>query len=304
VSITGTSFEFRVSFVPVTWGESIVLRIFNTKQDSGGLDSLGFSDTQLSFLKKALRIPDGLILATGPTGSGKTTTLHALLCSMDTEQLKIITIEDPVERILSGINQIQVNDDIQLSFGTMLRRVLRQDPDVIMVGEIRDTMTAELAMRAALTGHVILSTLHTNDSVSAITRLTDMGIEPYLTASVLRYSLAQRLVRKVCPFCAQTVPVTEELSVLQKKYDIHHTEMKRACGCEKCGHTGYHGRVAVAEIFETDSRIERMISESRTAAEIKSYARSQGMKTLAEDAVLKVCSGITTLEEIKREALV
>ncbi|MBP3708984.1 MAG: type II/IV secretion system protein [Treponema sp.] len=304
VSAEGVSLDFRVSFVPTAYGESIVLRIFNAQKHALSLDELGFSSDRHALLKKALSIPNGLILATGPTGSGKTTTLHALLRGMDREALKIITIEDPVERVLEHVDQIQVNESIGLTFDSMLRRVLRQDPDVIMVGEIRDSATAELAVRAALTGHVILSTLHTNDSVSAVTRLKNMGIEPYLVSSVLKYALAQRLVRKVCPHCAKTVPLTAEMKALQKKFGVAGTKMKAAVGCEQCSFTGYAGRTVVSEVFEIGEDVALLIDKEKSDAELRSRAAKNGMKMLAEDAVRKILAGVTTLEEAKREALV
>ncbi len=303
--VTGErSVDLRVSTVPVSFGESIVLRIFNTKGEVSPLDELGFSQSHLEKLRASVHIPNGLILATGPTGSGKTTTLHSLLCEMDVEHLKIITIEDPVERVLPDINQIQVNEQIDLSFDTMLRRVLRQDPNVIMVGEIRDSITAELALRAALTGHVILSTLHTNDSVSAVTRLQNMKIEPYLIACVLRYALAQRLVRKVCPLCGEQVPVNDQVKRMQKQYGVTGSWMVESRGCEGCGFTGFSGRTVVAEVFEVDQRIEQMICDGKPANEIKRCAVQNGMTTLAYDALKKICEGVTTFAEAKREALI
>ena len=304
VSTDGTSMDFRVSFIPVTYGESIVLRLFNSKKYVERIEELGFSSGQYALLKKALGIANGLILATGPTGSGKTTTLHSLISAMDSESLKIITIEDPVERVLPHVDQIQVNESIGLTFDGILRRVLRQDPDVIMVGEIRDTATAELAVRASLTGHVILSTLHTNDSISAVTRLKNMGIEPYLVSSVLKYCVAQRLVRKVCTSCGKTVPVNAEVKALQKKFGIKGATMKRASGCAACGYTGYAGRTVVSEIFELTEDILRAIDGGDSEAKLYEIAAGEGMQRLSENAVEKIIAGETTLEEVKREALV
>lgn len=274
----GKEIDFRVSIVPVIGGESIVLRLFNSDIQKADLDELGFSKPDVKFLKEAVALRSGLILISGPTGSGKTTTIHSLINQMDKKALKIITIEDPVERIIDDIEQIEVNEAINLTFESVLRCVLRQDPDVIMIGEIRDRETAELAVRASLTGHVIISTLHTDDSISTITRLTDLGVEPYLIASVFKYSVAQRLVRKTCPLCG-------------------------GIGCEKCGFTGYKGRTVISEMFKIDEALSQMISERKSAQEIKKYLLKNGMKFLKDDAAAKVRLKKTTREEIKREAL-
>jgi type II secretory ATPase GspE/PulE/Tfp pilus assembly ATPase PilB-like protein len=304
VSLGEDSHDFRVSIVPVNAGESIVLRFFNTKNELLTLKELGFSPFALDALEKAVHIPNGLVLATGPTGSGKTTTLHAVLHEMNSETEHIITIEDPIERVLSGINQIQVNYEINLTFDNLLRRILRQDPNVIMVGEIRDTETADLALRAALTGHILLSTLHTNDSISSISRLENMGIEPFLIASVLRYVTAQRLVRKVCPHCKKEMPIPDFFKTLQKKYGISEAHILfQETGCAQCNYTGFTGRTVIGEIFVVDSEIETMISEKRPMSEITSYAQKHGMETLESDAVKKVSAGITTLGEVIREAI-
>lgn len=279
VQFENKNIDFRVSVVPSATGQSIVLRLFNYKKEILKLSDLGFSDETYEKLQKALHIPYGLILSTGPTGSGKTTTLHALLQEMDVEHLKIITIEDPVERIIPGVDQIQVNDEIGLTFESILRRVLRQDPDVIMVGEIRDSITADLAIRAALTGHVILSTLHTNDSVSTITRLKNLGVEPYLISNVLKYSLAQRLVRKVCKSCGGS-------------------------GCSECSFTGYKGRSVVSELFEVTEEVSNLISEKKNDNEVRNFLKKSSFKTLQQDAQAKCAAGITDVNELKREALV
>lgn len=303
VTVEGIALDFRVSIIPVTLGESIVLRLFDTNNAIVSLDVLGLNNDHVKELVDKSHLPNGLILVTGPTGSGKTTTLHSMLHEMDVKSLKIITIEDPVERVLDGINQIQINDEIAVSFDTMLRRVLRQDPNVIMVGEIRDAVTAELAVRSSLTGHLILSTLHTNDSISAITRLENMGLQRYLIASVLRCVLAQRLVRKVCPFCAKEESVSKEFLVFTKKYSIQVSRFLIGQGCEKCNHTGYSGRTAVSELFSIDDTITDMIATDKSIQSIRAYAQKQGMISLEEDAVQKVCDGVTTYSEVKREAI-
>lgn len=278
VQTAGKKLDFRVSIVPAVTGQNIVLRLFNTESEELPLDLLGFSEENLTEIRKALHLPYGMILATGPTGSGKTTTLHAMLKEMDKEHLKIVTIEDPVEKEIDGIEQIQVNDEIGLTFGSILRRILRQDPDVIMVGEIRDTETAELAVRSALTGHLILSTLHTNDSVSTVTRLRNLGIEPYLIAGVLRMSIAQRLVRKLCPFCVGK-------------------------GCDDCDFTGYKGRTVVSEVFIVNENASKMIERGNSDSEIRKYLLQGKFSTLQDSAKQKVKEGISTKEEMMREGL-
>ena len=304
VTIQNELHHLRVSIVPVVYGESIVLRFFNIQGSVMTLDHLGFYPDDLTLLQRAVNIPNGLILATGPTGSGKTTTLHTLIQRMDNEQQNIITIEDPIERVLPGINQIQVNYNIDLTFNNILRRVLRQDPNIIMVGEIRDTETAELALRAALTGHIIFSTLHTNDSISAISRLANMGIESFLIASVLRYSIAQRLVRKLCPICRKRIAPPGFFKNLQKKYKLKSESIYEERGCEQCNFTGYSGRTVIAEIFVVNNEIERMISNQCKSVELTDYADANGMVTLKACAVRKVTDGITTINEIMREALI
>lgn len=278
VQTGGKKLDFRVSIVPSVTGQNIVLRLFNSESEGLTLEELGFSKDSLDKIKASLRNPHGMILATGPTGSGKTTTLHAMLKEMDTERLKIVTIEDPVEKVIDGIEQIQVNDEIGLTFESVLRRILRHDPDVIMVGEIRDRETAELAVRAALTGHLILSTIHTNDSISAVARLKNLGIEPYLVAGTLRTVLAQRLVIRLCPSCGGK-------------------------GCEACGFTAYRGRTAVSEVFALDEACRTMIEKNESEAGLKKYLIKQGFKSLKDDAELKVKSGISAKEEMIREGL-
>jgi type II secretory ATPase GspE/PulE/Tfp pilus assembly ATPase PilB-like protein len=240
---------------------------------------------------------------TGPTGSGKSTTLYALIRTMPADELKIITIEDPVEQIITGVNQVQINEEINLTFDNMLRRVLRQDPNIIMVGEIRDNVTAEIAFRSALTGHLILSTLHTNDSISVIGRLENMGLEPYLIGSVLRCSVAQRLVRKLCKHCAEKQEADKNIKSLFKKYSIDGKYVYNACGCKKCNYTGYNGRIIIAEIFMVDDVIERMIIEKKSRVDMRKYAAGKGMKSIAYDALKKVYLGITSFAEAEREVL-
>ena len=268
--------DFRVSALPTSFGSKIVLRALDKSNLSIGLERLGFSETALERFNSAIARPFGMILVTGPTGSGKSTTLYSIINKLNTPERNIITIEDPVEYQVEGITQIQVNPEIGLTFASGLRSLLRQSPDVIMVGEIRDSETADIAIKASLTGQLVLSTLHTNDAVTAISRLEDMGIEPFLIASSLILVAAQRLCRVVCPVC------------------------KGKKECKKCSSTGYYGRQAVLEVLTIDDKIREMIIERRSSDEIKSYAISCGMKTLRDDAMEKYQKGITTMEEVMR----
>lgn len=279
VSLKEKQQDMRVSIVPVADGESIVLRLFQESGEVFSLEDLGFSKNDLNALKKAIRLPYGMVMLSGPTGSGKTTTLHSLLSLLPAMDLKIITLEDPVERYVKGINQIQINEAININFDSMLRRVLRQDPNVIMVGEIRDEATAELALRSALTGHLILSTIHTNDSAGIIPRLTNMGIAPYLIAAALSYCSAQRLVRRLCVKC-------------------------KGKGCDNCGGIGYKGRTVIGEVFCVDEEIRALIEKEKPVDEIRKVLAKKGMKTLFDHGMEKVKKGITSREELEREALI
>lgn len=278
VQVGDRKLDFRVSLVPSVTGQNIVLRLFNGDDEDLTLEELGFSEANFSKIEDALKNPYGMILVTGPTGSGKTTTLHAMIKKMDMEHLKIVTIEDPVEKTIDGIEQIQVNDEIGLTFENILRHILRHDPDVIMVGEIRDRETAELAVRSALTGHLILSTIHTNDSISAISRMKNLGIEPYLIAGTLKTVIAQRLVRKTCKAC-------------------------KGKGCGQCGDTGYDGRTCVSETFVLDDKIASMVESEAPDAEIREYAAKHGFMTMHSDALLKIKNRVSTKQEILREGL-
>lgn len=291
--------DIRVSIVPTAWGESIVLRLLHRKNTHINLDSLGLSGTSLHGIRDLLKIPSGLILATGPTGSGKTTTLNSMLKELDNESLKIITVEDPVEYALDGIDQIQTNEGIGLTFNSILRRILRQDPDVIMIGEIRDIETANIAVRAALTGHLVLSTLHTNDSVSVIDRLTDMGVESFMIAAVLKASMAQRLVRKLCPKCRIKRKANKTEKNIFKKADKSLQYIYDAAGCDKCDGTGYFKRTLIHEYFSVDEEIERLIASGIKHSELGEYLKRSGMVTLFCDGLEKVEQGLTTLAELE-----
>lgn len=301
VSVGNESVDLRVSIVPVASGESIVLRILGKNAAPLSLEELGFAPDQLLIMRALLRIPHGLLLVTGPTGSGKTTTLNAMIREIVSEDVKIITIEDPVEFLVDGVNQIQINEQIGLGFDVLLRRVLRQDPNVIMIGEIRDGPTAEIAIRAALTGHLVLSTLHTNDSVSVIPRLVNMGVEPYLIASVLRGAVAQRLVRKLCPNCIKTRKTKTREARILASFDLPSKIIHEKIGCDACGNTGYRGRTVLSEIFANDPDLENLILHGEGVAVLSSHLAKQGMKTLAKDGAYKIADGLTTLAEVERE---
>jgi len=302
VSVGGQDVDMRVSIVPIARGESIVLRIFGASEASLGLDQLGFDAAQVALARSLYRVPHGLLLATGPTGSGKTTTLGAMLREISTDEIKVVSIEDPVEHLVEGVAQIQTNEQIHLGFDVILRRVLRQDPNVIMVGEMRDAQTAELAVRAALTGHLVLSTLHTNDSVSAVTRLKNMGVEPYLVASTLRGVLAQRLVRRLCPDCAtERTPRPAEAAFLAR-HGIEAATLRESRGCPRCGGTGYRGRVAIAEIFAMDEELEGLILAGAGAGKLRSFLEGRGFASLLVDGLRKAAAGLTSLAEVEREA--
>ncbi len=296
--------DVRVSIVPISAGESIVLRLFPTKRAPLGLEELGLEPKGIARFRRLATMPNGLVLVTGPTGSGKTTTLNAVLREVRTDALKIITIEDPVEYVTDGIDQIQTNERIGLNFETILRRVLRQDPDVIMVGEIRDTATAELAIRAALTGHLVLSTLHTRDSVSAITRLVNMGVEPYLIAAVLRGVVAQRLVRRLCPACRKRRKPGAAESALLAHWGLKPGTLWDAPGCRECGESGYSGRLGLFELLEMDAALEELAVRGERESELRSHAVAQGLAPLIVDGLAKCQAGLTTIEEVERAVAV
>lgn len=295
--IGGRDIDIRVSVVPTTFGERAVLRLLDRKQGIMGLWEVGLNKGDEARMEELLKRTSGIILVTGPTGSGKTTTLYAALNLIHTEDKNIITVEDPVEYQLKGIGQIHVNPRIGLTFASGLRSILRQDPDVIMVGEIRDVETAEIAIQASLTGHLVLSTLHTNDAPSAIVRLIDMGVEPFLVASSLAGVLAQRLVRTICNRCKESY----EPSSLERSYFSTPPEaLWRGAGCERCNHTGYLGRIGIFELLPVDIGLTHMITEKTDSQSIKGHAVSRGMKTLRSDGLDKVRAGVTTLEELLR----
>jgi general secretion pathway protein E len=300
--VKGKEIDFRVSTVPTIHGESIVLRILDKSSIVLDIEKLGFPKDTLVGFEELIQRPHGIILVTGPTGSGKTTTLYCVLEKINSPEKKIITVEDPVEYQLRGVNQIQVKSSIGLNFANALRSIVRQDPDVILIGEIRDAETAEIAIQSALTGHLVLSTLHTNDSPSAITRLIDMGMEDFLLSSTIIGILAQRLVRVACPYCQE--PYTPDSALLREMKvegeDLAGFKIMNVRGCENCSNTGYWGRAGIFEFLKVTDHIQRLILEKRDSNVIKEAARRNGMRTLREDGWLKVRQGITTIPEVLR----
>lgn len=298
----GKEIDLRVSILPTQHGEKIVLRILDKSQLELKLESLGFDDDILIDFRKAIHNPYGMILVTGPTGSGKTTSLYAALNELNTQEVNITTIEDPIEYNLEGINQTQVHEEIGLSFAHTLRSILRQDPNIIMVGEIRDKETAEIAIRSALTGHLVFSTLHTNDAASAVSRLVDMGVEPFLIASSIRLVMAQRLVRKICPNCIEEYQ-PESLMLKELGLQEEKIQYKKGVGCEECNHTGYKGRTALIELLVVNERISQNIISNTDSGEIKKTAQKHGLTTLREAGIKKIKNNVTTVEEIYRETV-
>jgi len=297
--------DLRVSSLPTSQGESIVMRILDRRSLRIGLGELGFADDDRAAFERLIAQPDGIVLVTGPTGSGKTTTLYSCLHAINQPDRKIITVEDPVEYQLSGVNQVPVRPEVGMSFAAALRAMLRQAPNIVMLGEIRDAETAEIAIHAALTGHLVFSTLHTNDAPSAITRLIDIGVKPFLVATALRGVLAQRLVRKVCPDCAKPhTPNAVELRLLGINEDeARETSFRRGTGCPKCHYTGYRGRMGGFELLRVDEAMQSLVHAGASASVLRTYARQNGMRSLREDGCRKVLAGLTTIEEVLSETL-
>lgn len=310
--ISDQEIDLRVSTLPTTLGEKIAIRLLKKTGGLPSLGELGLRGTQLKDMEEAIARPYGIILVTGPTGSGKTTTLYSILTKLNKPSVNIITIEDPVEYQISGINQVQINTQAGLTFATGLRSFLRQDPNIILVGEIRDKETTQLAIQAALTGHLVFSTLHTNDASTAIPRLIDLGGEPFLIASVLSLSLAQRIVRRICPYCIKTYEPPAEIkqnirqvlgNLLPLKYKTDSNFLlSKGIGCNECGGMGYLGRVAIFEVLKISSTINNMILHQSSAKDIETQARKEGIIIMKQDGYLKALDGITTIEEILRVA--
>lgn len=292
--------DLRISVVPSIYGESVVLRLLDRGGQPVGLDELGMSPATLERFRVLAAQPHGLLLATGPTGSGKTTTLYAALALRDTAAEKVITVEDPVEYHLDGVTQIPVNRKVGMTFPTALRSILRQDPDVLMVGEMRDPETAEVATQAAMTGHLVFSTLHTNDAVGAVTRLTDLEIERYVVGATLNGVLAQRLVRRVCAECRERYRPDPAAVALLANQPVGKMTLERGRGCCACRDTGYHGRTGIFELFTVTEEMKHELASDSPIARIREQAREQGMRTLRDDAWAKVQAGITTVEEVLR----
>ena len=300
IRTAGKDVDLRVSVLPTSHGERVVLRLLEKENRLLNLTEMGFSADRLSSIQQLIQLAHGIILVTGPTGSGKTTTLYAALSQINAPDKNIITVEDPVEYQLLGIGQMQVNPKINLTFAAGLRSILRQDPDVIMIGEIRDRETAEIAIHASLTGHLVFSTLHTNDAASAATRLIDMGIEPFLVASSVMAVLAQRLLRQICPDCKQPYkPAAEELSRLGLDSKGSYT-FYRGAGCPSCSQTGYRGRTGIYELLVLDDEVRRLIGAKADSSAIKQAAIAKGMITLKQEGATKVAQGVTTTEEVMR----
>ena len=305
LAVTGEPIDIRVSVVPTYHGENVVLRLLTSHAASFTLEDFGFNSTDREKIEKAIKRPSGMILSTGPTGSGKTTTLYTLLRQLNTKEVSIVTIEDPIEYAVAGVKQIQVNARTGLTFATGLRSILRQDPNIIMVGEIRDPETAGIAINTALTGHLLLSTVHTNDAATTLPRLLDMGIDAYLVASTIAVAIGQRLVRKICPNCKEEFGIGDEqvqtLSrvSLRKKIKAGESFFKGK-GCEACNMSGYSGRLCINEVLGADDDIRGAIMRSASSAELKQLAVKNGMHTMLEDGFEKARRGDTTLQEVLR----
>ncbi len=301
LKIASREVDFRVSVLPTTFGQKIVMRVLDKENLSIGLKGLGFTERSLVMMGEAIKKPFGMILVTGPTGSGKSTTLYSILNELNTVDRNIVTAEDPVEYLVDGLTQIHTRPEIGLTFAEGLRAILRQSPDVVMVGEIRDSETADIAIKASLTGQLVLSTLHTNDAAGALTRLVDMGIEPFLVASSLILTSAQRLCRRICEACKKPIEIPKEVLVSLAYKFKPGTVFYQGAGCDLCRHTGYKGRMGITEILEIDDMVREMLLGAKTSDEIKKYARQKkGMVTLWEDAMEKCVAGLTTLEEVLR----
>ena len=302
IRVKGRELDLRVSTVPTVYGESVVMRVLDRASVRFSLEDMGFAPDTLTKFNSLLSRPHGILLVTGPTGSGKTTTLYAGLAKLDSQSQKIITVEDPVEYQLEGINQIQVHTQIGLSFANALRSILRQDPDIIMIGEMRDGETAQIAVQSSLTGHLVLSTLHTNTAASAVVRMQDMGVERYLITSTVNGVLAQRLVRRLCDACKKAVQPSAELLQSSSLGRFMTTEqtMYEACGCPKCRGTGYQGRSGIHELFVVDEAMRSAILQGQDASALQQLAVKQGMFTLYDDGLRKVAAGVTSLDEVLR----
>jgi len=301
--IAGQDIDFRVSALPGNHGESVVLRILRRDAVNVGIESLGFEQDNYEHFQQIIKRPNGIFLVTGPTGSGKTTTLYAALQELNKPDKKIVTAEDPVEYNFDGMNQCQVKEEIGLTFDRILRSMLRQAPNIILVGEIRDGVVADIAIQAALTGHLVFSTLHTNDAPSAITRLIDMGVKPFLVASSIQAIMAQRLIRVICKKCKvpDENPDPHSLRMLNiTPEDLEKYTISKGAGCSNCQHTGFKGRIGIFEMFELNSEVRELAFNKAQTSELREAAKASGMRTLMEDGKLKIFNGTTTPEEVAR----
>ncbi|MHC4259523.1 MAG: GspE/PulE family protein [Planctomycetota bacterium] len=300
VMVGGRGIDLRVSTLPTNFGEKVVIRVLDSKSIIRGLEQLGMERQVMAAFKDQVAMPHGILLVTGPTGSGKSTTLYSALCQMDGEKLNISTVEDPVEYHLDFCNQVQVHEKIGLDFASALRSLLRQDPDIIMIGEIRDNETARIAVQAALTGHLVLSTLHTNDAASSITRLVNIGIDAYLIAASLNAVLAQRLVRKICPKCKKSYQVPKNMRKYVERAGVKSNQLFHGAGCEHCRHSGYVGRIGIYELLLIDDTFKDMINKDASANNMRRAFQKSGQPTLFHDGIQKVKQGLTTIEEVLR----
>ena len=306
VRLGGQKVDLRVATLPTVFGEKVVLRLLDTANVDVDLQGLGFAPEQLSRYEDVFHRPYGTILVTGPTGSGKSTTLYATLKDLNTPEKNIITVEDPVEYRMAGINQIQVNPKVGLTFASGLRSILRSDPDVVMIGEIRDMETAKTSVEAALTGHLVLATLHTNDAPSAVTRLTDMGVEPFLISSAVDCVIAQRLARRLCERCKRPAAGVDEETLSELGFPFEHFvedggfNLHEAVGCDRCGGTGYRGRMGIYEMMVIGGETRELILKRASADEVRGVAEEAGMVPLRADGLIKAARGITTIEEVLR----
>ncbi len=305
LTIGGKEIDFRVSSCPTYHGESVVLRILRPESVRVGIQSLGFEDDDYRMFMRIIKRPNGIFLVTGPTGSGKTTTLYAALQELNRPDKKIITAEDPVEYSFSGMNQCQVRDEIELTFSRILRSMLRQAPNIILVGEIRDLEVGEVAIQAALTGHLVFSTLHTNDAPSAITRLIDIGIKPFLVASSIQAIMAQRLIRVICEACKEDDPAPDRqlMRFLQlSEEDLHGRSIKRGAGCKRCSGTGFRGRLGIFEMLTMNNELRELAFNRAPTGQIRKVARAAGMRSLMDDGKIKILRGVTTVDEVAKHA--
>jgi len=300
IKVAGKAIDIRVSLLPTALGERVVMRLLDKSRSFAALKALGMSERDLNLIMRSIHKPNGIIYVTGPTGSGKTTTLYSVLFELNKPEVNIITVEDPVEYQMQGVGQVQVREKIGMTFAAALRSILRQDPDIVMIGETRDAETAQIAVQAALTGHLVLSTLHTNNAPASITRLIDMGVEPYLIASSINIIMAQRLVRKLCPVCKKAYHPSKDLleSVGITEKQAEHITFYEPVGCDECNQSGYKGRLAIFEVMAMSEKIAQLTMERADTGRVRKQALNEGMTTLLDDGVRKVKEGITTIEEV------